>query len=399
MTLHTSRSSLPHTGLAALLASLDTPGEIQLPDGTVVATGTGDPRYRVIFRTASALRTPMTELDVGRSYISGEIEVEGDISALFDARERLRNQIPLRQKVRFVYDFLRSATQMNAKAINDHYSYGDDFFLTFMDTRYRLYSHGTFASPDDTLENASGRKLEAMFTALDLKPGMRLLDIGGGWGGVTQYCGARGVHVTTLTIAPDSARYIQRLIAEKDLPGEVFLQDFLVHQPTALYNHAVIYGVIEHIPNYARFAHRVWDVLEPGGRLYLDGSAAVEKFTASAFTRKYIWPGAHAFMTVQDVMAELLFHGFEIVEVKRETRDYELTMLEWARRLERASDQIIARWGAETYRVFRLYLWGGTHAFRTNALQAYHLVAERRPSAGPRPSIVRRMVQFLGSLR
>ncbi|GES58062.1 cyclopropane-fatty-acyl-phospholipid synthase [Aspergillus terreus] len=252
MTLQTSRSSLPHTGLAALLASLDMPGEIQLPDSTVVATGTCDPRYRVIFSTARALRTPMAELGVGRAYISSEIEVEGDIGALFDARERLRNQVTLRQKVRFVYDFLRSATQMNAKAIDDHYSYGDDFFLTFMDTRYRLYLHGIFASPDDTVEDASERKLEVMFTALDLKPGMRLLDIGGGLGGVT---------------------------------------------------------------------------------------------------RKYIWTGAHTFMTVQDVMAKLLYHGFEIVEVKRETHDYELTMLKWA------SDRIIARWGAETYRVFRLYLW------------------------------------------
>ncbi|KAG2412848.1 hypothetical protein HFD88_010405 [Aspergillus terreus] len=330
MTLHTSRNSLPHTGLAALLASLDTHGEIQLPDGTVVATGTGDPRYRVIFRTARALRTPMTELGVGRSYISGEIEGAAP------------QPDPAATEIRFVYDFLRSATQMKAKAIDDHYSYGDDFFLTFMDTRYRLYSHGIFASPDDTLEDASGRKLEAMFTALDLRPGMRLLDIGGGWGGVTQYCGARGVHVTTLTIAPDSARYIQRLIAEKDLPGEVFLQDFLVHQPTALYNHAVIYGVIEHIPNYARFARRVWDVLEP--------RPVVSRWVGGG--REVHGECVHA----EDVMAELLFHGFEIVEVKRETRDYELTMLEWARRLERASDQIIARWGAETYRVFRLRL-------------------------------------------
>jgi cyclopropane fatty-acyl-phospholipid synthase-like methyltransferase len=104
-------------------------------------------------------------------------------------------------------------------------------------------------------------------------------------------------------------------------------------------------------------------------------------------------------MTLQDVIAELLYHGFEILEVTRETRDYELTMLEWAKRLDAAKDEVIARWGEEVYRAFRLFLWGGTHAFSTNALQAYHLVAERTAAPGPRPSTARRVVQFLASLR
>jgi cyclopropane-fatty-acyl-phospholipid synthase len=399
MTGETPRANLPRTGLAALLAGLDIPGEIQMPNGSIVAIGDGEPIYRVVFRSERALRTPMTELGVGRAFVAGDIEVEGDIGALFDARQRLREKVPLRQKIQFLYDFVRTATKMNAKAIGEHYNRGDDFYLTFIDKRFRFYSQGLFKTPDETIEEASEHKLESMFSALDLKPGMRLLDIGGGWGGVTQYCGARGVHVTTLTVAEDSARYIERLIKENDLPGEVFLQDFLNHRPKKPYDHAVIYGVIEHIPNYARFARTVWDVLKPGGRIYLDASAAVEKFDVSSFTRDYIWRGTHTFMTLQDVMAEFLNHGFEILDVSRETRDYELTMLEWAKRLDLAKDQIIAGWGEETYRVFRLFLWGGTHAFKTNALQAYHLVAERTSSPGPRPSTFRRIIQFLGNLR
>lgn len=57
-------------------------------------------------------------------------------------------------------------------------------------------------------------------------------------------------------------------------------------------------------------------------------------------------------------MAEFLYHGFEIIEVVRETKDYELTMLEWTKRLDAAKDEVIAGWGEETYRVFRLFLWG-----------------------------------------
>lgn len=393
-----STSSLPGTGLPVLLADLDIPGEIQLPNGFIVKVGKGQALYRVIFRSKKSLRTPMTELAVGNAYIANEIDVHGDLEVLFNARQNLKGSAPLRQKLQFVWDHIRTTTTMNAKAISEHYNRGDDFYLTFIDTQFRFYSHGLFKTPTESIEEASEHKLESMFSALDLKEGMRLLDIGGGWGGVTQYCGARGIHVTTLTIAPDSACFIRRLISDNDLPGEVHLQDFLDHTPDEPYDHAVIYGVIEHIPDYRRFATKVWDVLQPGGRLYLDGAAAVEKFDVSPFTRDYVWTGTHTFMTVQDVLGELLNHGFEILDLKRESRDYQLTMLEWAKRLDAAKDSIVEKWGEETYRIFRLFLWGGQHAFQTNSLQAYHLVAERTGSRGPRPSTVRRIIQFLGSL-
>lgn len=400
MTLE-SAPILPQTGLAALVNQLEIPGEVQFPDGSVVKVGRSSepPLYRLIFRTKAALRTPMTELRVGRAFVAGDIDVEGDLGVLFGAREKLKEKVPLRQKLQFIWDFVRSTTAMNRKAIGEHYNRGDDFYLAFIDKRYRFYSHGIFHSPDETIEEASEHKLESMYNGLGLKPGMRLLDIGGGWGGVTQYCGARGVHVTTLTIAQDSANYIRRLIQENRLPGEVLLQDFLEHHPAKPYDHAVMFGVIEHIPNYRRFARNIWKALKPGGRIYLDGSAAVEKFAVSAFTRQYIWRGTHTFMTLQDVMAEMLYHGFEIVGVSRETQDYGWTMLEWAKRLDEAKAEIVAGWGEETYRVFRLFLSGGAHAFETNSLQAYHLIAERTASPGPRPSMLQRTVQFVRNLR
>lgn len=400
MAIETAQNKLPRTGLAALLATLDIPGEIQLPDGSIVPVGNGLPKYRVIFRSKSALRTPMTELGVGRAYVSGDIEVEGDFAALFNARQSLKEKVPLRQKLQFLYDyFIRSATAMNKKAISDHYGRGDDMYLTFIDKRFRFYTQGIFKTPDESIEQASENKLDIIFKALDLKPGMRVLDLGGGWGGVTQYCGTRGIHVTTLTLSADSARFVQRILTENNLPGQVFLQDFLEHKPDELYDHIITLGVIEHLPDYRRFSRCVWDVLKPGGRIYLDGAAAVTKYAVSSWTRDNIWGGTHTFMTVQDVMAEFLYHGFEVVEVARETKDYELTMLEWAKRLDQARDEIIAGWGEETYRVFRIFLWGGSHAFKTNALQAYHLVAEKTASMGPRPSTYRRIIQFLGNLR
>lgn len=175
MAVGTPKSKLPRTGLAALLATLDIPGEIQLPDGSVVPVGTGLPKYRVIFRSKNALSTPMTELSVGRAYVSGDIEVEGDFSALFGARQSLTEKVPLRQKLQFLYDYyIRSATAMNKKVISDHYGRGDGMYLTFIDKKYRFYTQGIFKNPDESIEQASENKLDVIFKALDLKPGMRV---------------------------------------------------------------------------------------------------------------------------------------------------------------------------------------------------------------------------------
>lgn len=394
-------AALRRVGAATeLLGRLDASCEVELPDGQVIPVGPGPSAFRVIFRSERALRTPLTEYALGRAFVEGDIDVTGDLMAMLDVRDRVRDSVTLGAKLKFAAQlFLQAPTRVNSKAIGYHYTFGDDFYLTFIDTRYRFYSHCVFHDDGETLEEAAEHKLEQMWDALGLRAGMRLLDIGGGWGGVTEYCGARGVHVTSLTLVEDSANYIRNLIKEKDLPGEVVVEDVLAHRPAEPYDHAVIYGVIEHIPNYRGFCTRVWNALRPGGRLYMDASATKQKYAMSAFTRRYIWHGTHTFLALQDMVQELLLHGFEVVGVRRETHDYELTIRHWAERLDANHEAIASRWGEELYRAFRLYLWGGSHAFKVNRLQAYHLVAERRPDPGPRPGLPRRMGSFALSLR
>jgi cyclopropane-fatty-acyl-phospholipid synthase len=383
-----------------MLARAHVDCELVAPDGTIIQVGNNPAEFTVILRSRRALRMPLTEYALGTAYIDGDLDVEGDFRAVFAVRDAVVFGTTARQILRLAYElFLRSPTVANQRAIHQHYSLGDDFYLTFIDRRYRFYSHCIFQSDDELLEDAAEHKLERMWQALRLESGMRLLDIGGGWGGVTEYCGIQGVDVTALTLVEDSVEYIRRLIRTKGLPGQVVRGDILDFRPAEPFDHAVIYGVIEHVPNYGRFCRRVWDALKPGGRLYLDASATKEKFAISPITRKYTWPGHHSFLSLQDITRELLLHGFEIVEVRRETRDYELTITRWAERFDAAKEDIVARWGEKVYRAFRIFLWGGSHAFATNRLQAYHVVSERRPDPGPRPGVPRRVAGFVASLK
>ncbi len=373
--------------------------EIVLPDGETLRFGETSPKFRVTLHNTKALSRGLDELSIGRAYVEGDIDIDGDFLAMLDLRSRLSEKTPLLARLQFLWQlFLRAPTRINRDAIDFHYTLGDDFYLTFIDNKYRFYSHGIFHSDDETLEQASEHKLETMYRALDLKPGMRLLDIGGGWGGTVQYCGERGVHVTSLTIAEDSHRFLQNLIRERNLPCEALRQDFLEYKPAQPYDAIVIYGVIEHIPNYRRFCERAWDCLRPGGPLYMDASAVKEKYSISPFTQTYIWQAAHSFMALPDIIQEFLHHGFEIHDVTRETRDYELTMRGWAERFDAARDKIVAKWGEQTYRAFRVYLWGGCHAFHTDVLQAYHIVVRKGRDQGLRPGLLRRTRNFVQAL-
>ena len=379
-----------------LFAGFATPGEMALPGGKVVHFGEGVPRFRIAVHDKAFLRRPHDDLSVAEAYLNGTIDLEGDMLAMLEVRKQLADKFRLGAWLRFVNDlFLMPARIMNKRVIDRHYTFGNDFYFHFLDSSYRFYSHCLFESDTDTLEQAAERKLKTTFQALDLRPGMRLLDIGAGWGGVFQYACPRGVKVTGVTLFENSYNYIRDLIHRGHLDGRVLLQDFLSYQPEEPFDAIVTYGVIEHMPNYRKFFSRVWDCLKPGGKIYIDGSASKEKHSLSQFARRYIWQGAHSCMCLQELIQEALYHGFQVVDVKEESHDYELTMLHWARRLDRHREEIVARWGEKLYRMFRLFLWGGVPAFRDDQLQAYHVVVRRGADHGPRPGLPRRVASFI----
>jgi cyclopropane-fatty-acyl-phospholipid synthase len=387
----------PLTELAQALHDLGTPCELMLPNGKLVSFGGEEPNFRLILRNELALAGPPSDSSLARAYVDGDIDVEGNLMSVLDLRDVLHFEIRLNQILRLGAELFVPPTIANLRAIEHHYSLGNDFYLTFLDRRHHFYSQCLFDRDDESLEDAADHKLQRMWTALDVRPGTRLLDVGGGWGGLAAYGAQRGVHVTSLTLTQESADFIRTRTAEHPVPSEVIVEDILDHYPSRPYDHIVVFGVIEHIPNYRRFCERAWGALVPGGRLYIDASATREKYASTAFTREYTWHGPHSCLAVQDLVEELLFHGFDVLQVRQETHDYELTMGTWAKRFDEAHSYVADRWSESVYRAFRIFLWGGTHGFKTNRLQAYSVVAERRPDGGPRPGNLRRLGHFVAS--
>ena len=384
--------------------------ELTLPTGQVYCSRKPEKdskpsRLRIVMNNWKLLRGPINQFTVARAYLQADIdlEVDGDLSDVFILRDQMRGGTTITQAARLLGELaLVAPTRVNAGVIKRHYDVGEDFHTCFLDERFHLYSTLLFGGdPERSLEDAAEAKCARMAAALGLKKGDHILDIGGGWGGLALYCKTLEVKVTSLTISEDSEAFIKQLIAEEKLDAEVIREDFLDFHACQAFDHVVIFGVIEHIPNYARFCERVWDVLKPRGKIYMDASATKEKYAASAFTRRYTWTGAHSCLVLPDMLHELIRHGFHVEQVRNETEDYRLTMRKWAEKLDRPENvELIRRtWGDHLYRGYRLYLWGGTHAFSSDRLQAYSIVAERGEKPGSRPGTLRRVASFAASLR
>lgn len=385
----------PHNFLRDVVEGTGISCEVILPSGESLCFGSAHPQFRITFHNNRLLKWGFNEAKFAKAYVNGEIDIDGDMQALVRLRTRIEDKIPFFAWLKFVILLFTPETKVNSEVINAHYQTGDELFLSFIDTKYRLYSHGIFKSNSDTLEQASENRLEDAFNSLQLKPGMRVLDIGGGWGGVAQYFGSRGVKVTELTLGENSRRYIEGVIKQDQLPCEVLLEDFLLHKPKESYDAIVILGVIEHIINYRRFFQQVRKCIKPGGLLYLDASASIEKFDVSVFAREYIWSGTHSFLCLQELIRELLYEGLELLRVDNDSKDYGLSMYHWAQRLDEHHDKIIERFGEKLYRAYRLYLWGGSECF-PELLQAYTLVAQCTEKRSGPPGFTRRFLHFLG---
>lgn len=120
---------------------------IEYPDATQEEPAS-PPRFTVHFRTTESLQTPANQMAVATAYMHGDIDVSGDFSQVMDVRSHLGAGTNLAQAARFLWDLLVApATKVNRTAIDSHYTLGDDFYHTFIDTRYHFYSQCLFHHP------------------------------------------------------------------------------------------------------------------------------------------------------------------------------------------------------------------------------------------------------------
>lgn len=358
--------------------TISIPFELHLNGGSSYHFGHGDPLivFTVNDRCGLAALCSFDELRFCEAYMSGKLDIAGDMLKLADFRRILNDRHPFQYLLSRIAPFFIGQLQTNQKAIASHYEHDKDFFLRFMDTS-RCYSQAVYERDDETLETAQRRKLDYALAACRVKPGDHILDVGGGWGTFTEHAGKAGMRVTSLTISRQSERFLTELIQRLQLRCQVLYQDFFEHTTPQPYDAIVILGVMEHLSDYRAVMRQFQKLLKPGGRVYLDASAFREKYSKPTFIARYIFPGNHSYFCLHDFLTQVDKTDFEVLAVHNDRHSYFLTCKAWAENLDAAREEIICRWGEQLYRSFRLYLWGSAYAFYSHGLEAFRVVLER----------------------
>jgi cyclopropane-fatty-acyl-phospholipid synthase len=367
--------------------------ELQFPGALVQRVGRGAVKFRVTARNArgvAALKS-LDEIRIGEAYLFGDLDIDGDLVAALDLRSSLTD----RHLLAYLWStygqrLVFGQTARDKRWISEHYDADSDFYLTFLDKQFRCYSHGYFEREDEPLESAIERKLTTAFTSAGIQPGMRVLDIGAGWGAFTEFAGKRGARVTSLTISKESEAYCNHLIRREGLPCQVVCEHFLEFKTSEPFDAIVNLGVTEHLPDYRASLAQYQRLVKPGGRVYLDACSSRDKFPFSAFILKYIWPGNATPLHLPSYLEALSETPLELLNIHNDRMSYMLTARWWAENLDRQSAAVIERWGQIIYRRFRLYLWGCVQCFATDVVGAYRWMLQSPLHQAGRTSLTRR---------
>jgi cyclopropane-fatty-acyl-phospholipid synthase len=372
--------------LAALInrvGDLATPFSIELPDGEKRNVGQGKAEFHVGLRNERALRALRTldEGNIAEAYLQGDIDLEGDMLKPFGLRAHLDDRHPLVAAWRFLEPLLFGQVYTNKQAIASHYNADPQLFLSFLDPVFPAYSQGVYANDEEPLANALQRKFDWAIAQCQLGPGKTVLEIGPGWGAFAGHALQSGVRFTGITNSEVSQSYLRNKLANFGDRFDILLTDFYDFEPKEPFDAIVIMGVIEHLPDYERVLKKFQRLLKPGGRVFLDGSAAKKKYELSTFMVRHIYPGNHSFLVLDDLLNKLAKTDLELMEVQNDRWSYFLTFRQWARNLDANRDYVTRTFGDFEFRKFRLYLWGATYEFLTRNLDCYRLILEKPQAA------------------
>jgi cyclopropane-fatty-acyl-phospholipid synthase len=372
--------------------------------GTVPATEPQSPTFTMRKPSALAhfLRAPGT-LGLGRAYVDGSLVVD-DLDAAFlvvdeweppplSNKDRARlalalvaaaapGGIPHRPSLELILHGRLHTVERDAEAVRYHYDVGNDFFALFLDESM-TYSCAIFSRGATTLEEAQRTKLDLVASKLGLKPGMKVLDVGCGWGSFAIHAAKEyGAQVTGVTISENQAELARKKVAQAGVSEqvEIRLVDYR-ELPSASFDAIASIGMAEHVGERQidLYASSLFKLLKPGGVLLNHAIASLDpddKPLEDLFSTRYVFPDGET-LPLSRIQLALERAGFETNHVEGFREDYAITLNHWAKRLDEHFEEAQALAGPERTRVWRLYLRAARNGFETSYTAVYQVRAQR----------------------
>ncbi len=276
--------------------------------------------------------------------------------------------------------------------VQSHYDLSDDFFALFLDPT-RTYSCAYFADPDATLEEAQRAKIDLSLGKCELRPGMKLLDIGCGWGATAIRAAEHyQANVIGLTLSENQHRHATRLAAASAHAEniEFRLQGWETFDEPV--DRIISIGAFEHFRNsrHEAFFKRCRDILPDGGIMMLHSivtpsladlrEAGIEfcqeDVRFARFIRDEIFPGGQL-CAPERIRSLASQNGFSVYHVQPLRLHYARTLDCWAERLDKSREQAVALTSQSVYDRYRKYLTGCAAQFRKGTIDVMQFCMRR----------------------
>jgi cyclopropane-fatty-acyl-phospholipid synthase len=380
------------------------PAAIRCWDGSVI--GDPDAAATIVVTSPDAVRRLLwapNELGLGRAYVAGDLDVEGDIFAALALRDALadaddeahiglgwRGRLAALRAARSIGALgrplppppqearlkgKRHTRARDAAAISHHYDLSNDFYRMVLGETM-TYSCAYFPTETATLDEAQRNKYDVICRKLGLRAGMRMLDVGCGWGGMVLHAAEHyGVRAVGVTLSQKQCELATKRVAEAGLADrvEIRIQDYrdITDGP---YDAISSIGMFEHVgrDRLAEYFARLFELLTPEGRLLNHGISrpgdlgvgARPRFDKNGFIERYVFPDGelHEVGTVVSVMQE----HFEVRDVESLREHYARTLRQWVTNLEANWDRAVELVGAASARIWRLYMAASAVNFEAN---------------------------------
>jgi cyclopropane-fatty-acyl-phospholipid synthase len=371
----------------------------------------------VVLRSKRALRRFLwkpDELGIARAYVTGDLDVEGDLEEGFRRLRRFGREqgkhlsLKPRQYVALFATLAglgaigpppkRPASEAQVKGrihskvrdsavIAHHYDLSNEFYELILDGNM-AYScaYWTSDAPDYGLADAQTDKLDLVCRKLGLRPGMRLLDVGCGWGSLSIHAARyHGASVTGVTLSREQLDFARKRVADLGLQDRVDLrlQDYR-DVDDGPYDAATSIEMGEHVgaEHYPAFVGALFRLLRPEGRVVIQQmSRGAVSPGGGPFIEAYIAPDMHM-RPVGETVALLEQGGFEVRDVEAMREHYARTIRAWHATFESHWDDAVAMVGEEIARVWRLYFVGALLTFDDGSTGVDQIVAVKRSEDG-----------------
>ncbi len=324
------------------------------------------------------------DLGLGESYMDGWWDcdaIDEFISRIL--RGKLDEKVRGNWKILLhVLKFRMLNYQLPSKAFvvgERHYDLGNDLYRAMLDKRMNYT--GAYWKNAANLDEAQEAKLELVCKKINLREGMRILELGCGWGSFAKYAAENyGAHVLGVTVSKEQVALGMELC--RGLPVELRLQDY--RDVSGTYDAVVSIGIMEHVgcKNYKTYMNVVDRCLKEDGIAFvhtIGGNKSVG--STNAWTHKYIFPNGMIPSIAQ--LGRAMERTFVMEDWHNFGPDYDRTLMAWHANFERAWPELKDKYGERFRRMWRYYLLSSAGGFRARHLQLWQIVFTRRGTQQP----------------